>query len=122
MGQIGIVLLVLIFIFQCNRESEQHQQLNDKIDANLVMGIARVKSSSKYGLTYTYYHNHTKYHGYFDRYSDRSKVGRYFRLEYSAKDPKLSRLDADYEIEEDSARIVVKEFRQKTLTEILDAK
>lgn len=112
-----------VFLFiGIQRTSKQEQLVNEDIDNNLFVTIAKLKDCGRYKSSYIYYFDKKKYEGLYEGDGDSdTKIDKYFIVEISKKNPQFSRLIIDREIN-DSIKISNSGFRKKTLDEILDAK
>lgn len=120
--RIGAISFIIFIYFGIKKTNEQEQIVNKEIDNNLIVTIGKVKSRGRYFTSYIYYYNKIKYKGSYDGDGESdSKIGRYFKVELSKKNPEFSRLIIYNEIK-DSIKIANSGFRKKTLNEILDSK
>lgn len=112
-----------VFLFiGIQNTSKQEQVINEDIDNNLFVTIAKLKDCGRYYSSYIYYFDNKKYEGFYEGDGDSdSKIDKYFTVEISKKNPQFSRLIIEKEID-DSIKISNSGFRKKTLDEILDAK
>lgn len=120
--RIGAISFIIFIYFGIKKTNEQEQIVNKEIDNNLIVTIGKVKSRGRYFTSYIYYYDKIKYKGSYDGDGESdSKIGRYFKVELSKKNPEFSRLIIYDEIK-DSIKIANSGFRKKTLNEILDSK
>ena len=120
--RIGAISFIIFIYFGIKKTNEQEQIINKEIDNNLIVTIGKVKNRGRYFTSYIYYYEKIKYKGSYDGDGESdSKLGRYFKVELSKKNPQFSRLIINDEIK-DSIKIANSGFRKKTLNEILDSK
>jgi hypothetical protein len=120
--RIGAISFIIFIYFGIKKTNEQEQIVNKEIDNNLIVTIGKVKNRGRYFTSYIYYYDKIKYKGSYDGDGESdSKIGRYFKVELSKKNPEFSRLIIYDEIK-DSIKIANSGFRKKTLNEILDSK
>ncbi|MTH17332.1 hypothetical protein [Flavobacterium sp. LC2016-01] len=119
---LAFVAFLTFLFFEAEKTSKQEQLINEDIDRNLFVTVAKLKDCGRYNSSYIYYFDKKKYDGLYDGNGDSdSKIGKYFTVEISKKNPEFSRLIIEEEIN-DSIKISNSGFRKKKLDEILDAK
>lgn len=117
------VVLVLIALAWGILETSKHNKLQDEeLSKNLFVTVAKIKDLHKNNYKYVFFYDGVKYSAFQRENAGRnSNIGKYFRVEFSSKNPQYSRLKLDEEITK-SVKIANSGFRKKTLNEMLDSK
>jgi hypothetical protein len=115
------ILSFFVFLFyQIEETSKREKMIDNEINNNLFITVAKVKDCKRIFSSYIYYYDKKKYDGEY-RDGKSEDIGRYFAVKISKKNPEHSRIIIEEEIT-DSIKIANSGFRRKTLDEILDLK